>query len=177
MFPHSKTRVLSFFLLIMLLFAPIAGAASNVTGIEKAELYKAPENSTTENDFFTELSEKAELYNQNFNEVPGILKRLVASEEISGKIKLDNGEMLYVTLLMRGGKIGEFYKHDTPNDPNSKFGPSIIVETDEKTIRKVLDAEEPLKETVKAMNEDSLKVETKGFFRSTVLWTLKELYK
>ena len=177
MSPHSKTRVLSFFLLIMLLFVPIAGAASNVTGIEKAELYKAPENTTTENDIFTELSEKTELYNQNFDKVPGILKRLVASEEIAGEVKLDNGEMLYVTLLMRGGKVGEFYRYDTPNDPNSKFGPSITVETDEKTIRKVLDSEEPLKETVKAMNEDSLKVETKGFFRSTVLWTLREVYK
>jgi hypothetical protein len=68
----------------MLLFVPIAGAASNVTSIEKAELYKAPENTTTENDLFTELSEKAELYNQNFNEVPGILKRLVSESGLLG---------------------------------------------------------------------------------------------
>ena len=59
-------------------------------------------------------------------------------------------------------------------DPNSKFGPSITVETDEKTVRKVLDSKDPLKEAVKSMNEDSLKVETKGFFRNTVLWTLKQ---
>ena len=177
MFPHSKTRALSFFLLIMLLFIPIACAASNAGDIKAAALYKAPENSTTENDLFTELSANAELYNQNFDKVPTILKRLVASEEIAGKIKLENGEMLYVTLLMRGGQIGNFYKYDTPKDPNSKFGPSITVETDEGTIRKVLDSKEPLKETVKSMNDNSLKVETKGIFRGTVLWTLKELYK
>jgi hypothetical protein len=78
---------------------------------------------------------------------------------------------------MRGGQIGKFYRYDTPKDPDSKFGPSITVETDEKTIRKVLDSKEPLKETVKSMNDNSLKVETKGVFRGTVLWTLKELYK
>lgn len=176
MIPCSKTKALSLFLLIMLLFVPVAGAVSNAGDIKKADLYKAPENSTTENDLFTELSAKAELYNQNFDKVPAILKRLVASEEIAGKIKLENGEMLYVTLLMRGGKIGDFYRYDTPNDPNSKFGPSMTVETDEKTVRKVLDSKEPLKEAVKNMNDGSLKVETEGFFRDTVLWTLKHLY-
>src|SRR5512140_1073536 len=123
MIPCSKTKALSLFLLIMLLFVPVAGAVSNAGDIKKADLYKAPENSTTENDLFTELSAKAELYNKNFDKVPAILKRLVASEEIAVKIKLENGEMLYVTLLMRGGKIGDFYRYDTPNDPNSKFGP------------------------------------------------------
>ena len=115
MVPCSKIKALSFFLLIMLLFVPIAGAASNAGDIQKADLFKAPDNSTAENDLFTELSAKAELYNQNFDKVPAILKRLVASEEIAGKIKLENGEMLYVTLLMRGGKIGDFYRYDTPN--------------------------------------------------------------
>ncbi len=176
MVPCIKIKALSFFLLVMLLFAPMAGAASNAGDIQKADLFEALKNSTAENDLFTELSAKAELYNQNFDKVPAILKRLVASEEIAGKIKLENGEMLYVTLLMRGGKIGDFYRYDTPNDPNSKFGPSIKVETDEKTVRKVLDSKEPLKEAVKNMNDGSLKVETEGFFRDTVLWTLKHLY-
>ena len=84
--------------------------------------------------------------------------------------------MLYVTLLMRGGKIGEFYKYDTPTDPNSKMGPTITIETDEKTIRQILDSGKPLKEAVKCMNDDSLKVETEGLFRSTMLWSLKKLY-
>ncbi|MGA9188725.1 MAG: hypothetical protein WB014_09260 [Methanosarcina sp.] len=164
---------MSFFLLIMLLFVPIAGAASNAGDIRKADLFEAPDNSTADNDLFTELSEKAGLYNKNFDQVPAILQRLVASEEISGKIKLDNGEMLYVTLLMRGGQIGEFYRYDTSTDPNSKLGPTIKVETDEQTVRRVLDSKDPFKEAIKSMNEDSLKVETKGFFRNTVLWTLK----
>ncbi len=161
----------------MLLFAPIAGAASSAGDIKKAEPYKAPENSTIENELFAELSTKAELYNNNSDEVPEVLKRFVASEEIAGKIKLESGEMLYVTILMRGGEIGDFYMYDTPNDPNSKFGPSITVETDEKTVRKVLDSKEPLKEAVKSMNDGSLKVETEGYFRGTVLWTLKKFYK
>jgi hypothetical protein len=50
------------------------------------------------------------------------------------------------------------------------------VETDEKTVRKILESEEPLKETVKNMNDDSLQVETEGFFRDTMLWTLQKLY-
>lgn len=173
----SKTRFMSLFILIMLLIVPIAGAASDAGNIKKADLYEAPENSTTENSLFAELSAKAELYNTNFDKVPDVLQRLVASEEIAGKIKLENGEMLYVTLLMGGGKIRDFYSYETPNDPNSKFGPSITVETDEKTIQKVLDSKEPLKEAVKSMNDDSLKVETDGLFRNLMLSTLKTFYK
>jgi hypothetical protein len=161
----------------MLLLVPIAGAASNAGNIKKADLYEAPENSTTENALFAELSAKAELYNKNFDKVPDVLQRLVASEEIAGKIKLENGEILYVTLLMGGGKIRDFYSYETPNDPNSKFGPSITVETDEKTIQKVFDSKEPLKEAVKSMNDDSLKVETEGLFRNLMLSTLKTFYK
>lgn len=160
----------------MLLFVPIAGAVSNAGNIKKAELYTAPENLTTENALFAELSTKAELYNTNFDKVPEVLQQLVASEEIAGKIKLENGEMLYVTLLMGGGKIRDFYSYNTPNDPNSKFGPSITVETNEKTIQKVLGSKEPLKEAVKSMNDDSLKVETEGIFRNLMLSTLKTFY-
>lgn len=161
----------------MLLLVPTAGAVSSADNIKKADLYKAPENSTIENALFAELSAKAELYNANFDKVPEVLQRLVASEEIAGKIKLENGEMLYVTLLMGGGKIRDFYSYASPNDPNSKFGPSITVETDEKTIQKVLGSKEPLKEAVKSMNDDSLKVETEGFFRNLMLSTLKTFYK
>ena len=113
MVPCSKIKTLSFFLLIILLFVPIAGAVSDAGNIKEADLFKAPENSTAENDLFTELSVKAELYNQNFDKVPTILQRLVGSEEIARRIKLENGEMLYVTLLMRGGKVGDFYRYDT----------------------------------------------------------------
>ena len=127
----------------MLLFVPIASATSSAVDIKKAELYKAPENSSIENDLLAELSAKAELYNENFDKVPSVLKRFVASEEIAGKIKLENGEMLYVTLLMRGGQIGEFYTYDTPDDPNSKMGPTITIETDEKTVRQILDSDKP----------------------------------
>jgi hypothetical protein len=161
----------------MLLFVPIAGAISNAGDIKKADLYKASENSTIENDLFAEMSANAELYNKNFDKVPEVLKRLVGSEEIAGEIKLENGKILYVTLLMRGGEIGDFRTYDTPNDPNSKFGPSIKVETDEKTVRSVLDSKEPLKEAVISMNDDSLKVKTEGLFRNIMLATLKGFYK
>jgi len=177
MSPCSKTKALSLLIFIMLLLVPIAGAASNTGNIKKADLYQAPENSTNENALFAELSANVELYNTNFDKVPDILQRLVASEEIAGKIKLENGEMLYVTLLMGGGQVRDFYSYETPDDPNSKFGPSITVETDEKTIQNVLDSKEPLKEAVKSMNDGSLKVETEGLFRNFMLSTLKTFYK
>ncbi|MCQ1535601.1 hypothetical protein FTO70_07905 [Methanosarcina sp. KYL-1] len=173
---HSKSMVLGF-LLIVLLLLPIAGASSEAGDIKEAELFKADDNPAGgENDLFTELSEKAELYNENFDEVPMLFKRLVASEEIALRIKLENGTMLYATAIMRGGKVGEFYSYETENDPNSKFGPTIIVETDEQTVRKVLDSDDPLREAVKSMNEGDLDVECKGFFRRTVLWAIKQLY-
>lgn len=176
MVPCSRTKALSLLILIVLLFVPIAGAASDVNNIRKANLYETPDNSTTENDLFTKLSKNIELYNQNFDKVPSVLQRLVGSEEIAGRIKLENGDRLNVTLLMRSGQVGEFYKYNTATDPNSVFGPSITVESDEKTIKEVLDSEDPLRKAVEKMNEESLKVETEGFFRKTALWTLRQLY-
>jgi len=163
-------------LLVVLLLVFSAGAASGAGNITAAETFTTPINSSPTNDLFSELSAQAELYNENFDKVPSLVKRLVASEEIAGKIKLDNGETLYVTALMRGGKVGEFYQYATPNDPNSQFGPTIIVESDEETVREVLDSEDPLRKAVEKMNEDSLDVEVEGFFRKTVLWSIKQLY-
>ena len=48
---YSKNRVLSLFL-VMLLLAPIAGAASSAGTITGAELFTTPINSSTENDLF-----------------------------------------------------------------------------------------------------------------------------
>ena len=169
-----KNKKSSIFLLIILLFIPIVDAAGPV--IRGAGLYKAPEGSNLNSDLFSVLSVKIESYNQKFDEVPMLFQRLVGSEQIAGRIKLVNGEMLYVTFLMSGGKVMDFYRYDTSDDPYSKFEPSIVVETDEQTMRKILDSKDPLREAVNGMNEGSFNVETEGFFRSATLWAIKEIY-
>ncbi len=171
----SKHRILSLFLVVLLL-ASVTAVASSEGNIKAAESFNASVNSSNENDLFTELSSQMKLYNENFDKVPSLVQRLVGSEEIAGRIELNNGEMLYVTLLMRGGKVGDFYRYDTPNDPNSKFGPTITVESDEKTIREILDSDDRLRKAVEEMNEGSLNVEIDGFFRKTVLWSIQQLY-
>lgn len=179
-----RSNILVFcFLLFILLLIPTAGAVSETVNITQASIFNASSNSSnsssssnTENAFFTELSEQVTLYNENFDTVPGIFKRLVGSEEIALKIEQSNGEMLYATALMRGGKVGDFYSYETANDPNSMFGPTITVETDEETIRTILDSENPLKEAVTSMNEGNLDVECDSFFRKAVLWSIKQLY-
>ncbi|WP_048128658.1 MULTISPECIES: hypothetical protein [unclassified Methanosarcina] len=163
-------------LLVVLLLVYSAGAASGAGNVTAAETFTTSFNSSAENDLFSELSAQMELYNENFDNVPSLVKRLVASEEVAGRIELESGEMLYVTALMRGGEVGDFYRYDTPNDPNSKFGPSITVESDEETIREILDSDDPLRKAVEQMNEGSLDVEVEGFFRKTVFWSIKQLY-
>ena len=54
--------------------------------------------------------------------------------------------------------------------------PPITIESDEETIREILDSEDPLRKTVEHMNEGALDVEVEGFFRKTVLWSIKQLY-
>lgn len=175
MIPYIKTKASSVFLLIILLFVPIAGAADPV--VKEAGLYKAPDGSNLNSDLFSVLSVKTENYNQKFDEVPMLFQRLVGSEQIAGRIKLSNGEMLYVTFLMSGGKVIDFYRYDTPDDPYSKFEPSIVVETDEQTLREIFESnDDPLRETVNDMNEGSFNIETEGFFRSATLWAIKEIY-
>jgi hypothetical protein len=172
MVPCSKIKAFSYFLLVLLLCVPIAGAVE-ITG---AELYTAPNNYTVGDDLFTELSVKIGHYNQNLEKVPAVFDRFVGSEEIAGRIKLENGTMLNVTLLMRGGGVGDFYSYNTSTDPKSAFGPSITVETNEQTVREILDSKDPLRKTVESMNNESFNVETTGFFRKTALWTLQQLY-
>lgn len=172
---YSKNRVMVS-VLVLLLLASIAGPASGAGDITAAELFTTPINSSPENDLFSELSAQMGFYNNNFDNVPLLVKKLVASEEVAGKIELENGEMLYVTLLMRGGQVGEFYRYDTPNDPNSKIGPSITIESDEKTVREIIDSDDTLRKAVEKMNEGSLNVEVKGLFRNTVFWSIKQLY-
>jgi hypothetical protein len=171
----SKNRVLSLFLVILLLVS-FTGVASSAGDVTPASTFTTPLNSSAENDLFSELSSQMKLYNENFDNVPSLVQRLVGSEEIAGRIKLNNGEMLYVTLLMNGGKVGDFYRYDTPNDPDSKFGPTITVESDEDTIREILNSDERLRKAVEKMNDGSLKVEIEGFFRKTVLWSIQQLY-
>lgn len=172
---HSiKNPILSAFLLIVLLLIPIVDAADPI--VRSASLYKAPEGLNPNSDLFSRLSIQTDIYNQKFGEVPILFQRLVGSEQIAVSIKLENGEMLYATFLMTGGKVLDFYRYDSPTDPYSKLEPSIKIETDEQTARKILDSNNPLKEAVNYMNEGSLNVETEGFFRGTMLWTIKEIY-
>lgn len=173
MVPCNKIKTLGLFILIAFLFIPIASAAPDVGNIKEPTYFKAPENSASDEDLFSELSKNVELYNEHFDKVPQIVKRLVGSEEIKGEIELENGEMLYVTFLMSGGKVYKFYKYDTSEDPNSKFGPSMTVKTNEETIRKTLDSNEPLKETAKGMDDGTFNVEAEGFFRKVMLLTFK----
>jgi hypothetical protein len=170
----NKIKALSLFLFIVLLFIPIAGAAE--VNIRGADTYQASNSPSTENDLFAELSAKASLYNDNYEKVPMLLRNFVGSQEIAGRIKLENGTMLYVTALMSGGKVEKLYSYEGPTDPNSKFGPSIIVETDEQTVRKLLSSRDPMRDAVKSMDDGSLKVETEGFFRKAALWALKSYY-
>ena len=171
----SKNRILSL-LVTVLLLAQITGVASSAGDITPASTFTTSANSSPENDLYTELSAQMELYNKNIDNVPTLVQRLVGSEEIAGKIELNDGEMLYVTLRMAGGKVNEFYKYDTPNDPNSKIGPTITVESNEATIREILESDDQLRKAVECMNEGSLNLEIEGFFRKTVLWSIQQLY-
>ncbi|MDQ1276799.1 MAG: hypothetical protein QG610_2377 [Euryarchaeota archaeon] len=171
----SKNRILSLFLTLLLLFQ-ITGVASSAGDITPASTFTTSANSSTENDLYTELSAQMELYNDNFDNVPMLVQRLVGSEEIAAKIELNDGDMLYVTIRMAGGKVNDFYSYDTPNDPNSKIGPTITVESDEETVREILESDDQLRKAVESMNEGSLNVEIEGFFRKTVLWSIQQLY-
>lgn len=174
MVPCIKTKVLSAFLLILLVFVPLAGASALT--VREAEPYKAPADAFAKQDLFSVLCVKAELYNQQSDDIPMLLQKFVGSEQIVLRIKLDNGNMLYATVRMAGGKVIEFYRYDTPADPKSKFEPSIIVESNEQTVQRILSSSNPLKEAVNCLNEDSSRVEAKGIFLNAELWTLRQLY-
>lgn len=164
------------FLLFVILLLPAAGAISETGNVTEASLSNASGNSLGENAFFTLLSENVEIYNENFDEIPALFKKLVGSEEIALKIELDDGEMFYATALMNEGIVEDFYSYETENDPNSTGEPTITVESDEETVRTILGSEDPLKEAVKSMNEGNLDVECKSFLKKTVLWSIKQLY-
>lgn len=72
----------------MLLFVPIAGAASNAGDIRKADLFEAPENSTADNDLFTELSEKPDFTTRISIKFPQFSKSLWPVKKFPEKLNL-----------------------------------------------------------------------------------------
>ncbi|MDD3042534.1 MAG: hypothetical protein PHW56_06245 [Methanosarcinaceae archaeon] len=176
---YTLKRKLSLVLvLVSFLFIPLAGAGTDSASVIDAQIYEAPEEArklAEEGDLFGELCINAELYNENIKDVPGLLKRFVGSEEIAGQIELENGDMLYITLIMRSGMVSDFYSYETSSDPKLKLGPSMTVKTDEETIRDILDSEDPYQEAVDSMNDEALLIECKGLFKKSVLWTIKHI--
>jgi hypothetical protein len=152
---YSKITSLSFLLLIIFLFIPIAGAVSNAD--------KVSNNQDTGEELFEKMRGNAELYNQYFDtgQIPRV-KKLVSdvSEDVLVKIKLENGKTLSVTFTTNKGKIDlDTFSMDKEK---SKFKPSITVKTDEETVREVLDSKD-LTEILKLMTNGSIKINTKSY--------------
>lgn len=152
---YSKITSLSFLLLIIFLFIPIAGAVSNAD--------KVSNNQDTGEELFEKMRGNAELYNQYFDtgQIPRV-KKLVSdvSEDVLVKIKLENGKTLSVTFTTNKGKIDlDTFSMD---NEKSKFKPSITVKTDEETVREVLDSKD-LTEILKLMTNGSIKINTKSY--------------
>lgn len=156
-----------------LIMVPLAGAVSETSVTANASPAGPAPSAEEKGDLYSDLNVKVEHYNQNFDNVPMLVKRLVGSQEIEGKITQNDGSVLRITALMRGGKVGEFYKSDTKE---SRFGPSLTFESDEDTIRKIMSSKDPLRKTVRSIKDGKLKVECESFFRKSVLWAIEEIY-
>ncbi|WP_319507610.1 hypothetical protein [uncultured Methanolobus sp.] len=61
-------------------------------------------------DLFAEMNQKVPAYNQNVDEVPGIVRTLLGNEEIYGIVTLNNGDILNVKIVTKDAYVTEFSK-------------------------------------------------------------------
>ncbi|MDY6774117.1 MAG: hypothetical protein SVS85_02855 [Candidatus Nanohaloarchaea archaeon] len=93
-----------------------------------------------------------ELYNQNVDKVPGVLRSLVSGERINLHLDTGNGNVT-VGVVMDDGRIGKVEEGGIKN-------PTLKIYTDIGTTEAILDAERPAEKALEAYKSGEIRYRT-----------------
>jgi hypothetical protein len=118
-------------------------------------------------DLFDTMHASVGLYNNNVDQVPGIVKYLLGNEETYVTVDMNNGEKLEVKMVMKDAKIVQFDKI-IGYDKSA----TISVATTEKTVTELMTSNNPIDTFTKAMDNGAIKVDGAGIYMYAVIKSL-----
>jgi hypothetical protein len=107
------------------------------------------------------------LYNNNVDQVPGVVKYLLGNEETYVTIAMDNGNKLEVKMVMKDAKIVQFEKIIGYDE-----SATISVATTEKMVMELMTSNNPIDTFMKAMDDGTLKVDGAGIVMYAIVKSL-----
>ncbi|MDY6776766.1 MAG: hypothetical protein SVQ76_01510 [Candidatus Nanohaloarchaea archaeon] len=118
--------------------------------------YAAAAPNVTADEVIDNPSDFADIYNQNAEKVPDLVKSLVAGERINIHLSVDGRERV-VGIVMNGSEVGRVVKGGLEN-------PSISVYTSRQTVRDIVSSDQPGREAVEALNDGRITYSVEGIF-------------
>lgn len=118
-------------------------------------------------DLFDTMNSSVGIYNNNVDQVPGIVKYLLGNEETYVTIDLDNGGKLEVKMVMKDAKIVQFEKIVGFDE-----SATVKVATNEKSVNELMTSNNPIDTFMKAMDTEAIKVDGAGILMYAVVKSL-----
>ncbi len=126
----------------------------------------SPANAAGE-DLFNTLNASVDIYNNNLDQVPGIVKYLVGNEETYVTVDMNNGDKLEIKMVMKEGKITQFEKIIGFDE-----SATVRVSTSEKDVIELMTSTDPIDTFMKAMDKGAIKIEGAGIVMYAVIKSL-----
>lgn len=117
-------------------------------------------------DLFSELDLVVNEYNTNADSAPGPIKALLGNENIIAEISMDDKSSLALKIVTEDMVVTGFSIIET-DDPD--FTPSLIIYSDEGTIRELLVSEDPVNDFLDAYESGAIDIEAVGIIDKVTL--------
>ena len=114
----------------------------------------------------TNRQKLVDTYNQNVDEVPGVLRGQLANERIDLRLDTSDGVTQYVVVTREGGQIDSFERGTAEN-------PTIRVETSESTLCGIATADDPTAAASEAYDDGDISIKGVGTVNSVKIEAAK----
>ena len=118
-------------------------------------------------DLFDNMNASVGIYNNNIDQVPGIVKYLLGNEETYVTIDMDNGKKLEVKMVMKDAKIVQFEKIIGFDE-----SATVRVASNEQMIRDLMNSNNPIDTFMEAMDKGAIKIEGAGIVMYAIVKSL-----
>ncbi|MDI6810123.1 MAG: hypothetical protein QMD80_00325 [archaeon] len=139
----DRIKVTSLFFAAFLVIAIFAGIFPSAVGING------------ESDLFEEIKPLVDIYNQNVDRIP-FIKSFIGDERIHAEISLDDGTVLILGIITnKDAKIISFERGEISD-------PTIKAYTTEKTVRTIMNSEDPVSAFQDALDNEEITIKGVG---------------
>ena len=118
-------------------------------------------------DLFDNMNASVGIYNNNIDQVPGIVKYLLGNEETYVTIDMDNGKKLEVKMVMKDAKIVQFERIIGFDE-----SATVRVASNEQMIRDLMNSNNPIDLFMEAMDKGAIKIEGAGIVMYAIVKSL-----